>query len=166
MEQGAIPNKLYHYTSKEGFLGIIKNKTLWATEILFMNDSKESKIPFEILLKLLSEEKNSDIRKKIEDAQNVTKINIFDFYKAFEGFNTYVISFSEKQNDLNQWRSYGENGSGFCIEFNTNQLQLAIDKNLKILELSTNGILDDNHIYKLSWRKCCYDKNEQEAEIQ
>lgn len=164
MEQYSIPNKLYHYTSKESFLGIIKNKTLWASEILFMNDIKESKIPFEIFQNLINEKRNSDIKKKIEDVQNVKNINLFDFYKTFEGFNIYVISFSEKENDLNQWRIYGENGSGCCLEFNANELKLAIDRNLKILELSTNGKIGEK--YKLNWKKCCYDKNEQESEIQ
>ena len=164
MEQYSIPNKLYHYTSKESFLGIIKNKTLWASEILFMNDIKESKIPFEIFQSLINEKRNSDIKKKIVDAQNVKKINIFDFYKTFEGFNTYVISFSEKEDDLNQWRIYGENGKGCCIEFNKDELNSAIDYNLKILEPSTNEKIDDE--YKLNWRKCCYDKKKQESEIQ
>lgn len=56
-EEITVPEKLYHYTSKEGFLGIIENKTLWASSILFMNDEKEACIPFEIYGKLLFQRK-------------------------------------------------------------------------------------------------------------
>ncbi len=149
MEKTAVPDKLYHYTSKTGFLGIIKNKTLWASEILFMNDSKESKIPYEIFEELLSLEKNSDVKEKLKK-ENVT-FDFNDFYKSFEGFGYYVISFSEKKDDLNQWRLYGDNASGICIEFDTSYL------------LETLNKCNQN---KIDLKKCIYNKNEQILEIQ
>lgn len=149
MEKTAVPEKLYHYTSKTGFLGIIKNKTLWASEILFMNDSKESKIPYEIFEELLSLEKKSDVKEKLKK-ENVT-FDFNDFYKSFEGFGYYVISFSEKKDDLNQWRLYGDNASGMCIEFNSCYL------------LKTLNECNQN---KIELKKCIYNKNEQIHRIQ
>ena len=37
----APPEKLYHYTSQEGVIGILSEKVLWASMIHYMNDSKE-----------------------------------------------------------------------------------------------------------------------------
>jgi hypothetical protein len=37
----AIPQKLWHYTSVKGFQEITTTKTIWATDIRFLNDSEE-----------------------------------------------------------------------------------------------------------------------------
>lgn len=151
-EEIIAPAKLYHYTSKNGFLGIIENKTLWASGILYMNDEKETRIPFEILEELLKEDKNADIREKIDRIMEDRKV-FLDLYEAFRGFEIYVISFSEKRDDLNLWRGYGDNASGICIEFNSKDLLNALKENQNQIEL-------------LSWEKCIYDKQEQKNKIQ
>ena len=139
-EEMTVPKKLYHYTSKDGFLGIIENKTLWASEILFMNDGKEACIPLEILKELLEENKNE-------------WKDFLELYESVRGVETYVISFSEKKDDLNMWRAYGDNASGICIEFNSCTLF---------------ETLIENHekIKSMKWRKCIYDKQEQKDKIQ
>ena len=48
-EYKKIPDALYHYTSRKGFLGIIKTKQIWASHIRFMNDLKEQILALEIL---------------------------------------------------------------------------------------------------------------------
>lgn len=137
-EEMTVPEKLYHYTSKEGFLGIIENKTLWASEILFMNDGKEACIPLEILKELLEENKNE-------------WKDFLELYESVRGVETYVISFSEKKDDLNMWQAYGDNASGVCIEFNTCELLEVLGKNQEI---------------KAIWKKCIYDKQKQKDKIQ
>src|SRR5229473_5273124 len=39
--QQPIPEFLYHYTSQDGLLGIIESRSLWATNISYMNDATE-----------------------------------------------------------------------------------------------------------------------------
>ncbi len=45
LERGNLNRKiektLYHYTTQEGFLGIIKNKEIWASHTQYLNDQKE-----------------------------------------------------------------------------------------------------------------------------
>lgn len=36
-----IPSVLYHYTSADGLIGIVRNQRLWATDIEYLNDSEE-----------------------------------------------------------------------------------------------------------------------------
>jgi hypothetical protein len=36
-----IPETLWHYTSYQGFQGIISSKNIWASECRFLNDRKE-----------------------------------------------------------------------------------------------------------------------------
>jgi hypothetical protein len=49
LNESSIPAQIYHYTGKEGFWGIIKNKCFWASHILFQNDRSEHEIAFELL---------------------------------------------------------------------------------------------------------------------
>ncbi|MGD0883756.1 MAG: DUF2971 domain-containing protein [Thermodesulfovibrionales bacterium] len=51
---------LYHYTCQKGFLGIIENKEMWATNIFFLNDSTEYLYGAELIAKILEDylEKN------------------------------------------------------------------------------------------------------------
>jgi hypothetical protein len=37
------PSTLYHYTSQKGLLGIIEKGEIWATDILYLNDTMEYK---------------------------------------------------------------------------------------------------------------------------
>ena len=37
----APPEMLYHYTSSTGLIRIAESKELWATNILYLNDSRE-----------------------------------------------------------------------------------------------------------------------------
>jgi hypothetical protein len=36
-----FPATLYHYTSVDGLLGILRSKRIWATDIRFLNDRSE-----------------------------------------------------------------------------------------------------------------------------
>ena len=148
-EEMTVPEKLYHYTSKEGFLGIIENKTLWASNILYMNDEKETRIPFEICKELLEEDKNANAKEEIDHLDEELKKLLF---KELIGLETYVISFSEKKDDLNMWRAYGDNASGICIEFNSDSLLKVLKENQEKMELR--------------FEKCIYDKQEQKDKIQ
>jgi len=35
------PDIIFHYTSLEGLLGIIKSKSIWATNVFYLNDASE-----------------------------------------------------------------------------------------------------------------------------
>jgi len=52
------PATLYHYTSQKGLLGIIGQGEIWATDILYLNDTME----YRYAVNLLSE----NIRKRNE----------------------------------------------------------------------------------------------------
>lgn len=142
--------KLYHYTSKENFLKIIENKSLFATDIRFLNDGMETNMVSKILNELLSEDN------EIEEVLEQDKFYISEFYESFKGVETYVVSFSEKSDDLNQWRCYASNATGICIEFN-------IDK---LLDCLNNTKCQENCIHpNFALEKCIYDFEKQKTII-
>ncbi len=132
---------LYHYTSLEGLLGILKNQSIWASHCEFLNDSSE-------FLHALNFAKSHTGSIYMED----------DYLAAFgrgmrhalEKMNKhdiYVCSFSEKPDLLSQWRGYCPQGAGICIGFDKKSIELfCLNKG-----------------YKLS--KCFYDHGSQQEHI-
>lgn len=120
-----LPNQgiLYHYTSLLGLKGIVENGSLWATNILYLNDSEEYfnamkafNSVFDVMwdapeeIDTLNESKQDFLNllaKKIE--------NIFEYNE--DGFQVFVSSFSESADKLSQWRGYCPSGNGICIGF-------------------------------------------------
>jgi hypothetical protein len=115
---------LYHYTSAEAFLGIVGTRTLWATDIRFLNDSEEFTFARDVLVKRLVERalqlRNEHARKLIE--RELESL-------AVRTVSAYVVSFSERGNSLSQWRAYAPR-DGVSIGFHRGAL-----KSIKDFEL-------------------------------
>jgi hypothetical protein len=100
---------LWHYTSLDTLYNILNNYdnkkpyiNMWATHALFLNDPNEDKLLQVAASKQISKEA---MQEAIGDDNH-----------------PFVISFSKKEDDLNQWRSYGDDGRGIAIGFVTNKL--------------------------------------------
>lgn len=116
--------ELCHYTNLEAFKSIIESEELWAQSFYYMNDTTE----YRWIIQILNQYSNkyyldlhkifSKIISKLENMQNQSI--------------PYLISFSSKKNDLNQWRSYSKDGIGVCMVFeNYNKLPQIDDLNEK-----------------------------------
>ena len=118
MEERALPNVLYHYTTQDGLLGILKESALWATKIHYMNDASELILPFQMASAILQE-----LAKKEEEGKKRQVIlNIRDDIKDWADVNICVASFCTDGDLLSQWRGYGLPGSAYTIGFDTERL--------------------------------------------
>lgn len=110
---------LFHYTSQSGLLGIVRSKTIWATNIHYFNDVTE----FYHAVQLAKRE----IRRQ-KKTTNATGATFLDWVNAelesLKETPIYVCSFSEDGDVLSQWRGYCPNGNGFSIGFEYSQLEL------------------------------------------
>ncbi|MDL2124884.1 MAG: DUF2971 domain-containing protein [Deltaproteobacteria bacterium] len=114
---------LFHYTSVEGFLGIVSSKTIWATNILYLNDASEFNYSKELLRNELFEirKKGFNINGNIETSIEprffeIVEENI-DKLIPSQNFSFFVCSFSEEKDLLSQWRGYCSEGIGFSLGF-------------------------------------------------
>ncbi len=109
------PDSLFHYTTVDGMEGILANGTLRATDARHLNDPTEviygiGKAKEYLKGKLPS--LNCDAKIFFEEIINC------DLEKRIHSRSKYFISsFSSKENDLNQWRSYADGAKGFALEF-------------------------------------------------
>ena len=115
-----IPTPLYHYTTQSGLLGIILDRQIWATNVLFLNDSMEVNYAIQLVqenINKFSEERrlNQKETQFFEDFGKKLRIFHNPGYQKYGG--VYTCSFSENGDLLSQWRGYCPNGNGFSIGF-------------------------------------------------
>ena len=117
---------IYHYTSAEGLLGIIRDQKSWCTHAYFLNDFEEIINGWELFFQALEIYKNnpkySEFTHFIEPHfKNWKELNFkersYDIFNDIKmsNFRTFIFSASYKKDDLNQWRSYTNGTNGFCI---------------------------------------------------
>lgn len=129
--------KIYHYTDASGLMGIIKNRTLWATDINFLNDSEE----YHAGLKKLKDFCNNALNNL--DQENPIEISMRGLLELMPNFietnlknrNLYIISFTSKEDNLRQWMSYCPENSGYCIEFDSESILMS-EENQKALKIN------------------------------
>lgn len=106
-------NLIYHYTDLDGLIGILGNRGFWLSEAIFLNDSEELynglKITKKLIQKLISKKRYSQFVHILKNVNDKLDSHCFNNY--------YICSFSLKKDDLEQWRAYAKNGTGFCIGF-------------------------------------------------
>jgi hypothetical protein len=111
------PKQLYHYTSRNGLLGIIQSNQLWATDSRSLNDHTELVYGSNLIVHELERYAHGPA------CNSSILINkLIEFYKEHgEGyrsyFETYIFSLSEATDMLSQWRAYADQATGCCIEF-------------------------------------------------
>lgn len=118
----SIPsNPIYHYTSGDNFINIIKKGELWATQAACLNDTTEITYAINCLLervevKLQSggNDKNYYILQRMKESLSSPNI---------ETSPVFVSCFSESQDDLSQWRAYSGHEGGYALEFDASKLR-------------------------------------------
>lgn len=109
---------LYHYTSLNTFWNILNGMEdshihLRAGNSQKMNDSSEC-LYFLKSIRNIAELTEQDLNKIIETKQE------FD--------NAYIISFSDKENDLHMWTCYGDDAKGIAISFDKEKLVQSLSR--------------------------------------
>jgi hypothetical protein len=100
------PGLLYHYTDAAGLIGIIESGCLWASDYRHLNDRKEYLLGAQLLRKEID-------ASQLEDQHRVDLHNLV----ANTQKTCYVLSFSERRDQLSQWRAYCPSGNGYSLGF-------------------------------------------------
>jgi len=125
MTTGAIhePERLYHYTTPAGLLGISESRKLWATHIRYLNDSTEYVHAIEVAHKVVL--KRSDLTPQEVEffgyLLGKSEIGAWIRSRLF-GADFYVTSLTKAPDLLSQWRTYAPK-SGYCIGWKVEAIQ-------------------------------------------
>ena len=120
---------LYHYTTLNGLLGIVRSSTLWASDIRYMNDSAELKHSAD-LIRLEVQERITRGRCK---ADLLGQFTDWISHRITNGHMLFGASFRAHGNLLSQWRGYSAHGKGVSLGFSADYiLQCAQKQQLQI----------------------------------
>lgn len=109
---------LYHYTSFFGLEGIVSSKSIWCSQIQYLNDSSELIHGLEILAQACSE-----VGSHHDAISSVPKRK-----SGYHNVHLFVFSLSEVGDLLSQWRGYSGAG-GVSIGFSFEKLRAKAKEN-------------------------------------
>lgn len=137
--------RLAHYTRTENVLNIIKNRSLWMSNPLNMNDYQEVVGGLFFTLRYLTNERYMP---PFFQAEKERRLLIGEFerlmksYGETHAFDLYVGCFSAHDDGdfpdgkLSMWRGYGDNGLGAAIAFDTKEIKILPRSPLILAEVS------------------------------
>jgi hypothetical protein len=110
-----VKRPLYHYTDADGLKGIVENGSIWFTDVRHLNDPSEFRFGLDLVKISIQNHLNENNKKSINEFLSFSSRNLDSLISDVLFY--YISCFSYLRDDLNQWRSYGHDGSGYCIEF-------------------------------------------------
>lgn len=120
MPTASAPTILYHYTSTAGLIGILERSALWASNIHYLNDSKEFHQAIECAQQTLHTESSG-----LDSAYRENLLQRFrERLEQISQVSILVASLSENGDSLSQWRGYCPPGGGYAVGFNYERLAL------------------------------------------
>jgi hypothetical protein len=108
--------ELFHYTDLQGFLGIVDGRSLWASDMLCLEDASEASYAYRLIKRVLNRDFASIPRAHREHFLMMLVEGGFLIYAPF------VACFCEDGDLLSQWRGYGGNGEGLALAFKVDWL--------------------------------------------
>ena len=119
------PDVLYHYCTLDTFYNIMKNQSIWLSDVTKSNDSKElvwatRQCEIAVIRKFL------EYSERMKANDNFINTRFVDFHKITDQFQSmdtskslksWVFCLSEKGDNLGQWRGYADDGKGISIGF-------------------------------------------------
>ncbi|MGV9800502.1 DUF2971 domain-containing protein [Mycobacterium sp. NPDC003449] len=147
---------LYHYTTIDGLYGILESGMIWATNPVYLNDSREieygvSKLAQDAETYQEELEANTDDPRKQSLSRSLiglARVMREDQAKAFKyAGNQFIACFSQSRDQLSQWRGYSR-GGGYSIAFDRDLLK----ESLKGANGKGSEVFLMNVTY--DWREC------------
>lgn len=119
---------LYHYTTAQGLIGIIRSRQVWATESNFMNDPTEVSFASTVLIgqlrdRLTAGPSNQGLTDKLSRIITFLEDAYADSHSSaqYREDRVFIASFSRRDDHLTLWRSYAKR-NGFCVGFSEPEL--------------------------------------------
>jgi len=104
---------IYHYTNFPGMMGIVEKGVIWASNILYMNDSAEMNHAVELI--------KAEVSARIDERRTKRKLlaQFLDWVsnRISSGHMLFATSFRANGNLLSQWRGYSSHGKGVSLGF-------------------------------------------------
>ena len=116
----SLPPTIWHYTTLEKFKQIIASNQIWFTHVSSLNDMSEVEYAANISRELLDKfTASSELTLREKRLLQRARSGLLEKNNDSSWF---ISSFTEENDDLNQWNAYGDHGNGVAIGFGTLEL--------------------------------------------
>ena len=97
-----LPDLIYHYTTVEGFFGLVQSGHIWLSDYSYLNDTRELAHGADLISEVAAEFLSSETRLQAADL-------LHHWVKDLQApvHRVCVASFSAAGDSLSQWRAYG-----------------------------------------------------------
>jgi hypothetical protein len=109
------PPTLYHYTTAQGLLSMVRSGHIWATESRYMNDPREFVHGAEVLLSVIDRllARKNPLKALFEVRDSVAR----HVAEKLQNVRIFCACFCTEGDLLSQWRGYGDSGGGYALGF-------------------------------------------------
>jgi Protein of unknown function (DUF2971) len=123
IDNKTIPDVLYHYTTYDGFLSIIRSGELWATNVQYMNDVSEFFHAIYIALDILK-------KYRFQGGFYLQRYiaNAIQRLEGMKSVDVCAVSFCENGDLLSQWRGYSGASGGVCLGISSAALKICVER--------------------------------------
>ena len=163
---------VYHYTSPEAFLSIIKSGKVRFTDVRYLNDKSETLFFVKKLVEFIEKRKEDypifleivDFLLQEENWENIKQLRVEKLHYnentiiPFKSDRLFVFCASKEADALNMWNYYVKNG--FYQGYN---LGINIKKFVKTFDTDSSNTLDSFIVY---YGNVLYDEKQQFSEIE
>ena len=104
---------LYQYTNMTGLKGMISESELWATNVAYCNDSSEFHYGIGKFIEVI----NANISDDVDSVQHKIATDLVARLKQQNRSDTYICCLTKNEDQLSQWRGYGDRGYGYSVGF-------------------------------------------------
>ncbi len=120
-----IPKTLWHYTSLQGLLDIVKSKQIFATDIRYLNDREEFVHAQSFVDQVVNEldEKDANGWQARQSVKGFTDGLFTRGVLSPKTSQIFVASFSTAEDQLSQWRAYSRGSSGASLGFDLSSIR-------------------------------------------
>lgn len=154
-EYRPLRGPLHHYTSVDALMSILRTRSLWATNVRYLNDSSESELGLALMREVAEEARRTATG---IDSEILAFATEWLDGRKLDSSAVYVLSFSAAHNQLSQWRGYTRYGQGVC---------LSIDSALLVRRMQAQGWTFQNCRYQrtsqLTWADAILSRLRREA---
>ncbi len=112
--------RLYHYTSLDGFQSIMQKRDFWISNIRYMNDSQEFEngkaICKEVIEKKFGIYDGDEVRRYLQGLLKVCDQSASQGFHVINSGDIFSLSFCSNGDILTQWQFYGNEGISIGFE--------------------------------------------------
>lgn len=125
------PSNLWHYTSLEALQGIVDSCSIWATDVRFLNDSREFIYARDIFTEVIDDRKER--APSADELVFISAKEMLQYAWHEDKYQVFVASFSANEDQLSQWRAYGASVKSVSLSLDLSDAVLQRPYELDIL---------------------------------